>query len=117
MATDSPYSCPTEVDTSESGSNVEKKKKFWSHAIWISAALSTIPPILGTVLMVMSMRKTFDSLGNAGIGDPAALSAYIAEVVIATMTGLIISIPAMIFMIIAIVRVISCQRKLGQLPA
>jgi biopolymer transport protein ExbB len=47
--------------------------------------------LLGTV---SGMRGAFSSLGSSGIGDPAALSAHIGEVLIATASGLFIAIPA-----------------------
>ena len=53
-----------------------------------------MPGLLGTV---SGMIKAFNTMGQAGMGDPGKLAANIGEALITTATGLIIAIPAMFF--------------------
>lgn len=58
------------------------------------SVIGVCTPMVGLLGTVSGMRGAFASLGSAGIGDPAALSAHIGEVLIATAAGLFIAIPA-----------------------
>jgi len=63
---------------------------------WISylSVIGVCAPMIGLLGTVTGMIGAFSVLGNAGIGDPSALSAKIGEVLVATASGLIIAIPA-----------------------
>ncbi len=69
--------------------------------------------VLGTVI---GMRNAFASLGADGIGDPSALSEHIGKVLIVTAWSLLVWLPTLIFLIIAIIRFLSCRAKLRDLP-
>lgn len=58
------------------------------------SVIGVCTPMVGLLGTVSGMRGAFASLGSAGIGDPAALSGHIGEVLIATASGLFIAIPA-----------------------
>jgi biopolymer transport protein ExbB len=58
------------------------------------SVIGVCTPMVGLLGTVSGMRGAFASLGSAGIGDPAALSGHIGEVLIATAAGLFIAIPA-----------------------
>ncbi len=61
------------------------------------SVIGVVTPMIGLSGTVTGMIKAFATLGQAGITDPAALSANISEVLIATAYGLIVAIPAFIF--------------------
>ncbi|MBX7157037.1 MAG: MotA/TolQ/ExbB proton channel family protein [Verrucomicrobiae bacterium] len=61
------------------------------------SAIGVVTPMIGLTGTVIGMIKAFAVLGSAGIADPGALSARIAEVLTATAGGLVIAIPAFIF--------------------
>ena len=50
--------------------------------------------LLGTV---SGMIKAFQTIGSQGMGKPEVLAGNIGEVLVTTATGLIIAIPAMLF--------------------
>lgn len=58
------------------------------------SVIGVCTPMVGLLGTVSGMRGAFASLGSSGIGDPAALSGHIGEVLIATAAGLFIAIPA-----------------------
>lgn len=58
------------------------------------SVIGVCTPMVGLLGTVSGMRGAFSSLGTSGIGDPAALSGHIGEVLIATASGLFIAIPA-----------------------
>jgi biopolymer transport protein ExbB len=61
------------------------------------SAIGVVAPMIGLTGTVIGMIKAFAVLGSAGIADPGALSARIAEVLTATAGGLVVAIPAFIF--------------------
>jgi biopolymer transport protein ExbB len=60
--------------------------------------------MIGLVGTVFGMRKAFGELGSSGIGDPAALSGHIGEVLVYTACGFIISVVAFIVLVGALIR-------------
>ncbi|MCC6932582.1 MAG: MotA/TolQ/ExbB proton channel family protein [Deltaproteobacteria bacterium] len=58
--------------------------------------IASISPLLGLLGTVFGMIKTFQVIGNFGIGNPQQLAAGIAEALITTAAGLIIGIPALV---------------------
>ena len=108
-----PSSPPIDPGNFSSAAELERKKTFWMRAIWGAIALFLIPPFLGLLVTIFGMRKAFSELGNNGIGDPAALSAHIGEVLIATACGLIFSLPGLILFIVALIRFLCCRQKLA----
>ena len=60
-----------------------------------------IAPLLGLLGTVLGMIKIFDVIALQGTGNPEALSSGIAEALLTTAAGLVVSIPAQIFYFIA----------------
>jgi biopolymer transport protein ExbB len=56
-----------------------------------------IAPLLGLVGTILGMMDVFADVGLAGLGDAAKLAAGIALILKATLIGLLIAIPALIF--------------------
>ena len=52
----------------------------------------TLAPLLGLLGTVVGMIGSFDVMGDVGIGQPHAVTAGVAEALIATATGLLIAI-------------------------
>jgi biopolymer transport protein ExbB len=73
---------------------VEKVNSTLQTRINYLSVIGVCTPMVGLLGTVSGMRGAFASLGSAGIGDPAALSGHIGEVLIATAAGLFIAIPA-----------------------
>ncbi len=73
---------------------VEKANSTLQTRINYLSVIGVCTPMVGLLGTVSGMRGAFASLGSAGIGDPAALSGHIGEVLIATAAGLFIAIPA-----------------------
>ena len=76
-----------------------------------------ITPMVGVLVTVIGMRNAFAALGSDGVQDPAALSAHIGDVLVATACGMIIWLPNLTFLIISIIRFLSCRAKLRALPS
>ena len=58
--------------------------------------IASIAPLLGLLGTVFGMIKTFEVIGNFGIGNPQQLAAGIAEALITTAAGLMIGIPSLV---------------------
>ncbi|MBI2501962.1 MAG: MotA/TolQ/ExbB proton channel family protein [Candidatus Latescibacteria bacterium] len=61
------------------------------------ATVAVVSPLLGLLGTITGMIKAFDAIARAGVGDPAAVAAGIAEALITTAAGLFIAIPAIVF--------------------
>ncbi|NQY73473.1 MAG: MotA/TolQ/ExbB proton channel family protein [Candidatus Margulisbacteria bacterium] len=57
------------------------------------SSIITVAPILGLLGTVLGLMDIFNVISGGGLGDTAALSSGIAEALITTVTGLLISIP------------------------
>ncbi len=71
----------------------KENSKMQTYISYLSV-IGVCAPMIGLLGTVTGMIGAFSVLGNQGIGDPAALSAKIGEVLIATASGLFIAIPA-----------------------
>ncbi len=58
--------------------------------------IAGVAPLLGLLGTVFGMIRTFNSITTAGVGNPATLSAGIAEALVATAAGLAVAIPSLI---------------------
>lgn len=114
MEPGTPYSPPTEIGSLPSPAELERKKIFWKRAVWVSLALSAIPPLLGVIGTIYGMRKAFAALGEQGVGN---LAAAIGEVLVATAVGLLFALPGFVLLIISITRFHSYRARIRKLPA
>jgi len=67
--------------------------EYWLGAIAITAAVS---PLLGLLGTVSGMIKTFKMMTLFGAGDPSVVSGGISEALITTELGLVVAIPALL---------------------
>jgi len=112
MDSNSPYPPPAALGHPPSRVDLQWKATFWKRAIWCSGALFLFTPMVGVLITVIGMRNAFASLGSNGIGDPAALSTHIGEVLIVTTWSLMAWIPNLIFLILSIIRFLSFRTQL-----
>lgn len=61
------------------------------------SVIGVVAPMIGLTGTVYGMIKAFHTLGENGISNPSQLAANIGEVLVATMSGLIVAVPAFIF--------------------
>lgn len=80
----------------EEGIFGELSKESSKQQSWISylSVIGVCTPMIGLLGTVVGMIDAFEALGQAGIGDPSALSAAIGHVLVATASGLAVAIPA-----------------------
>jgi biopolymer transport protein ExbB len=60
------------------------------------SVIGVVSPMIGLTGTVWGMIGAFNALGANGISDPKALAGKIGEVLIATMSGLVVAVPAFI---------------------
>jgi len=61
------------------------------------SVIGVVSPMIGLTGTVWGMIGAFKTLGDNGIADPKLLAGKIGEVLIATMSGLVVAVPAFIF--------------------
>ena len=61
------------------------------------SVIGVVSPMVGLTGTGWGMIGAFKTLGNNGIQDPKLLAAKIGEVLIATMSGLVVAVPAFVF--------------------
>jgi biopolymer transport protein ExbB len=61
------------------------------------SVIGVVSPMVGLTGTVWGMIGAFNTLGNNGITDPKLLAGKIGEVLIATMSGLVVAVPAFVF--------------------
>lgn len=71
--------------------------------IW-AAVFVIVPPLLGLVGTVVGMVRAFGHLSETGQADPAELAGDISIALLTTAWGLVIAVPAFVFLLIAVVR-------------
>jgi biopolymer transport protein ExbB len=61
------------------------------------SVIGVVAPMVGLTGTVWGMIHAFKTLGDQGITDPSKLAANIGEVLVATMSGLVVAVPAFVF--------------------
>jgi biopolymer transport protein ExbB len=61
------------------------------------SVIGVVSPMIGLTGTVWGMIGAFKTLGDKGISNPAELAGHIGEVLVATMSGLLVAVPAFIF--------------------
>jgi biopolymer transport protein ExbB len=61
------------------------------------SVIGVVSPMIGLTGTVWGMIGAFKTLGNNGISNPALLAGKIGEVLVATMSGLVVAVPAFVF--------------------
>lgn len=93
----------------------ESRESFRQQRIALSAMIAAAP-LLGLLGTVSGMVKTFDSLsGGAGEKSMEGLARGISEVLIATQSGLLVALPALLFVYLAHREVLQHVRQLNHI--
>jgi len=58
--------------------------------------IASVSPLIGLLGTVFGMIETFNAIRTQGIGDPAALAGGISTSLVATASGLLVAIPALL---------------------
>jgi biopolymer transport protein ExbB len=61
------------------------------------SVIGVVSPMIGLTGTVWGMIGAFKALGDNGISNPSLLAGKIGEVLVATMSGLVVAVPAFIF--------------------
>jgi len=61
------------------------------------SVIGVVAPMIGLTGTVWGMIQAFKTLGSQGITDPSKLAENIGEVLVATMSGLVVAVPAFVF--------------------
>ena len=61
------------------------------------SVIGVVSPMIGLTGTVWGMIGAFNALGQNGISNPSLLAGKIGEVLIATMSGLVVAVPAFVF--------------------
>jgi biopolymer transport protein ExbB len=77
----------------DTGRHVTHELQRFVNALGTIASVSPLMGLLGTVF---GMIETFNAIRSQGIGDPAALAGGISTSLVATATGLLVAIPALL---------------------
>jgi biopolymer transport protein ExbB len=93
----------------------EVRESFRQQRIALSAMIAAAP-LLGLLGTVSGMVKTFESLaGRGGEKSMEGLASGISEVLVATQSGLLVALPALVFVYLAHREVLKHVRQLNQL--
>lgn len=65
--------------------------------MWILGLAANVTPLAGLLGTVTGMIGAFNSMAIHGAGDPSVLASGISEALVTTASGLIVSIPALVF--------------------
>lgn len=73
---------------------LNKEQSMISTFLSYLSVIGVTTPMIGLTGTVTGMMRAFEGLGTEGIGDPSKLAAAIGEVLVATLSGLAIAVPA-----------------------
>ena len=73
---------------------LDSEKAHHQSRISYLSVSGVVTPMIGLTGTVFGMIKAFDTLGQAGVGDPGKLSGAIGTVLVATAGGLVVAFPA-----------------------
>ncbi|MFT4546257.1 MAG: biopolymer transport protein ExbB/TolQ [Verrucomicrobiales bacterium] len=86
------------------------KIRFWTRAIWLSAALIVIPLIFGVMGTVRGMLGAFSELSEHGGAASDALAEDIALATISTAIGLGFAAIGVICLIISVIKLLAAKK-------
>ncbi len=75
----------------------DASKSYVNRFLPVLNTVGNIAPLLGLLGTITGMISAFESIAEAGTGDPKVVAKGIQEALITTATGLVIAIPAIIF--------------------
>lgn len=81
-----------------------RRRRFWKRMIWVSAIVTAALPLSGIVGTIVGMTRAFSRLRDVGSADPSALAGDISIALLTTLWAIILSLPALIFLIVSLIR-------------
>lgn len=75
----------------------DASKSYVNRFLPVLNTVGNIAPLLGLLGTITGMISAFESIAEAGTGDPKVVAKGIQEALITTATGLVIAIPSIIF--------------------
>ena len=75
----------------------DASKNYVNRFLPVLNTVGNIAPLLGLLGTITGMISAFESIAEAGTGDPKVVAKGIQEALITTATGLVIAIPAIVF--------------------
>ena len=75
----------------------DSSRSYVTRFLPVLNTVGNIAPLLGLLGTITGMIKAFESIAEAGTGDPKVVAGGISEALITTATGLIIAIPSIVF--------------------
>ncbi|RYD62626.1 MAG: hypothetical protein EOP83_14110 [Verrucomicrobiaceae bacterium] len=99
---DQPYLPPEAPANPPSPEEIIARRLFWKRALWGSALLTIIPPLIGIAMTVTGMTRAFNELESAGGGDSEQLSTHVGTALIGTAIGLLVGLVGLILLVISI---------------
>jgi len=77
-------------------SSIRESTQLKTNTTYLSV-IGVVSPMIGLTGTVWGMIQAFQTLGENGIANPSQLAANIGEVLVATMGGLVVAVPAFVF--------------------
>jgi len=84
------------VDEAIGEAFARESSRLKAHNSYLSV-IGVVSPMIGLTGTVWGMIGAFKALGDNGIANPSLLAGKIGEVLVATMSGLVVAVPAFIF--------------------
>jgi biopolymer transport protein ExbB len=80
---------------SRAGDEAQQIEKSLGRGLWVLETTVTAAPLLGLLGTIMGMMQSFGLIGAKGLVDPTAVTAGVAEALIATALGLFVALVAL----------------------
>jgi biopolymer transport protein ExbB len=80
---------------SRAGDEAQQLESSLSRGLWILETTVTAAPLLGLLGTIVGMMQSFGLIGAKGLVDPTAVTAGVAEALIATALGLFVALIAL----------------------
>lgn len=109
---ESPYLPPSSPETPDP--DLAGKRRFWKRMIWVSVIGTLLPPLIGITGTVIGMLRAFNELSEKGTADPEELAGSISVSLMSTLYGFLFWIPAIIVLILSIIRFRACAPAISQ---
>ena len=80
---------------SRAGDEAQQIEKALGRGLWVLETTVTAAPLLGLLGTIVGMMQSFGLIGAKGLVDPTAVTAGVAEALIATALGLFVALVAL----------------------
>lgn len=86
---------PTWWVESRAGDEAQQIEQAFTRGLWILETTVTAAPLLGLLGTIIGMMQSFGLIGASGLVDPTAVTAGVAEALVATAIGLFVALLAL----------------------